>query len=219
MCRLSWQNLPLIRITRRIADALHKCCIHVPKLVLLLLQRMSLQVVSHDWVLRVLAPLWKGKDVFLWRLNKFTLHEMFRKFLFFIWFVVCVCACPRTFLETLELKLNTKGIKCYLEFLKQIWYLLWVVYIVREVDSILLPHAFWSLRDRSSMSEPLVSPPGFGVWPRRFYFRSTVNWVASSGEWIFLWWVMPRCVLIQLSREPCEAIFLIFLNSPTLCVS
>lgn len=53
MCRLSWQNLPLIRVTRRIADALHKRCIHVLKLALLLVQRVSLQVVSHDWVLSV----------------------------------------------------------------------------------------------------------------------------------------------------------------------
>jgi hypothetical protein len=30
---------------------------------------------------------------------------------------------------------------------------------------------FWSCHDRSSMSEPLVSPPGFGAWLRKFYFR------------------------------------------------
>lgn len=30
---------------------------------------------------------------------------------------------------------------------------------------------FLSCHNRSSMSEPLVNPPGFGVWLRKFYFR------------------------------------------------
>lgn len=56
---------------------------------------------------------------------------------------------------------------------------------------------FWSCHYRSSMSEPLVNPPDFGVWLRKFYFRWTVNWGVSSGEWIFHWWVSVLCLTLS----------------------
>lgn len=107
---------------------------------------------------------------------------------FVLCFVLClwgVCMCEfNACLEILELELV------------KVYYLLigvsstnvvFTLGLFSSSDKLIVSSFPTPLCYRSSMSEPLVSQPGFGVWPRKFYFRLIVNWVVSSGEWIFLW--------------------------------
>ena len=198
-------KFPLIRVTWRIADALCECCSHVPTWALVLVQSQVTRLFHMTGFWEYRRPFERGKLTFPMEINFFLLcMRCFWKFLLAGFFgfhlhFVCTCLYTHAWLETqlvLELLVQSK-LSASWSFLSKCSICFRVVYIVWKVASVLFAHTFWSLYYRSSMSEPLVSPPGFEVWPRKFYFRLTVNWVVSSGEWIFLWWVLLTYFFIQ----------------------